>query len=164
MNIEIIPLIEAHWPSVRLIYQQGIATKNATFESECPEWKVWDKKFLPICRFVAFNEHVLGWATLSATSPRAVYKGVAEVTVYVHENSRGKSIGKKLLKKLILESEKNGFWTLTAGIFPENLASIKIHKDLGFREVGYRERIGKLEGVWRNILFFERRSEFIGID
>ena len=164
MKFEIIPLIEEHWSSIRLIYQQGIATKNATFETECPEWEVWNKKFLPICRFVAVGEQVVGWATLSATSARLVYKGVAEVTVYVHENARGKSVGKHLLEKLIQDSEKNGFWTLQAGIFPENMASIKIHTSLGFREVGYRERIGKLDGVWRNILFFERRSLAVGID
>jgi L-amino acid N-acyltransferase YncA len=164
MNFKIIPLVESHWPGVKEIYQQGIATKNATFETECPEWGIWDKKFLQICRFVAIDIHVLGWATLSATSARLVYKGVAEVTVYVHENARGQSIGKHLLEKLIHESERNGFWTLQAGIFPENLASLKIHKNLGFREVGFREKIAKMDGIWRNTLLLERRSKIVGID
>ncbi len=110
------------------------------------------------------NEHVIGWAALSATSARVVYKGVAEVSVYVHENARGKSVGSQLLEKLIIESERNGFWTLQAGIFHENTASLKIHKSLGFREVGYSERIAKLYGIWRNIVLLERRSDIIGID
>ncbi len=164
MNFKIIPLLENHWPEVRLIYLQGIATKNATFETECPNWEIWDHKFLPICRLVAVNEQVLGWATLSATSARQVYRGVAEVTVYVHENARGKSVGRKLLEKLIDESEKNGFWSLQAGIFPENIASIKIHESLGFREVGYREKIARLDGIWRNTLLLERRSRIVGIE
>ena len=163
MDFEIISLLEKHWPKVAEIYQQGMNTKNATFETECPEWEIWDKKFLQICRYVAVKEDVLGWAVLSATSARQVYKGVAEVTVYVHENARGMSIGKHLLEKLIIESEKNGFWTLQAGIFPENIASLKIHKNLGFREVGFREKIAQMDGVWRNTVLFERRSMVVGI-
>jgi len=163
MDLKIIPLQEKHWPEIKKIYQQGIATKIATFETECPEWQIWDKKFLQICRYVAVNEHVLGWATLSATSAREVYRGVAEVTVYVHENERGKSVGRRLLGKLISESEQNGFWTLQASIFPENIASLKLHKSLGFREIGFRERIAKLDENWRNTLLLERRSQVVGI-
>jgi len=164
MDFKIIPLQKIHWPGIKEIYQQGIATKNATFETECPDWDIWDKKFLKICRFVAYDDKALGWATLSATSTRAVYKGVAEVTVYVHENARGKSVGRQLLEKLISESEKNGFWTLQAGIFPENVASLKIHENLGFRKVGFREKIARLDGIWRDTLLLERRSLVVGID
>lgn len=148
---------------VKEIYEQGIATKNATFETTAPDWEEWDKKYLKECRFVAVeNNNVAGWAALTAVSGRCVYAGVGEVSVYVHKQHQGKGIGKQLLNALITESEKNNIWTLQAGIFPENKTSIKIHLVLGFREVGRRERIGKMDDTWRDTVLLERRSSVVG--
>lgn len=155
---------ESHWTTVSEIYKQGIETGNATFQLEVPTYTDWNKSHLKTCRFVClFNNQVIGWTALSPVSNRCVYDGVAEVSVYVNSEFTGKKIGTKLLEKLISESEKNGIWTLQAGIFPENIPSIKIHKNLGFREIGYREKIGKLKGLWRNTLLFEKRSKTIDI-
>lgn len=146
--------------AVKEIYQQGIDTKNATFETLAPEWEEWDKKFLAEPRFVAeVNGQVVGWAVLSAISSRCVYAGVCEVSVYIHKDYRGLEIGSKLLSYLIEYSEGNNIWTLQAGIFPENTASLKIHSNLGFREVGRRERIGKMDDIWRDTVLLERRSK-----
>lgn len=145
--------------SVKEIYQQGIDTKNATFEIVAPDWKDWDNKFLAEPRFVSeLNSQVVGWAALSAVSTRPVYCGVREVSVYVHKDFRGLGIGKKLLAMLIDFCEHNNVWTLQSGVFPENTASIKIHKELGFREVGFRARIGKMDDTWRDTILLERRS------
>lgn len=153
------------WNQVSEIYKQGIETKNATFQLEIPNWIDWDNAHLQSCRIVAeINNTIVGWFALSPVSSRCVYGGVAEVSVYVANDFSGQQIGTKLLEKLILESEKNGIWTLQSGIFPENIGSLKIHKKLGFREVGYRERIGKMEGVWRNTILLERRSNKIGME
>jgi L-amino acid N-acyltransferase YncA len=161
MTIE--ELKEAHYPSVKKIYEQGIASGNATFETIVPDWENWDKKFLPRCRLVAIeNGEVTGWAALSPVSQRIVYKGVAEVSVYVAETGRGKGTGKALLSKLVTESEGHNIWTLQAGIFPENEASIHIHLLCGFRIVGRRERIGKMKNNWRDTLLLERRSSIAG--
>ena len=146
------------WERVRSIYLEGIRGGNATFETDAPSWEKWDEGHLPIGRLVMRDEaEVLGWAALSPVSKRAVYRGVVEVTVYVAECDRGKGIGRALLEALIAESEKNGIWTLQASIFPENTASIELHLRCGFREVGRRERIAMLNGVWRDTLLFERR-------
>ena len=146
------------WEQVREIYLEGIRTANATFETDAPTWQQWDENHLSIARLVMRDEErVLGWAALSPVSKRAVYRGVAEVTVYVTESARGKGIGRALLEALIAESEKNGIWTLQASIFPENTASIELHLRCGFREVGRRERIAMLNGVWRDTVLFERR-------
>ena len=146
------------WEQVREIYLEGIRTANATFETDAPTWQQWDENHLSIARLVMRDEErVLGWAALSSVSKRAVYRGVAEVTVYVTESARGKGIGRALLEALIAESEKNGIWTLQASIFPENTASIELHLRCGFREVGRRERIAMLNGVWRDTVLFERR-------
>lgn len=146
------------WEQVRSIYLEGIRSGNATFETDAPSWERWDEGHLPIARLVMrVEEAVLGWAALSPVSKRAVYRGVTEVTVYVTESARGKGIGRALLEALIAESEKNGIWTLQASIFPENTASIELHLKCGFREVGRRERIAMLNGVWRDTLLFERR-------
>jgi L-amino acid N-acyltransferase YncA len=146
------------WEQVRSIYLEGIRTRNATFETDAPSWEKWDQGHLPIARLVMRDEEgVLGWAALSPVSNREVYRGVVEVTVYVAENARGKGIGRALLEALIAESEKNGIWTLQASIFPENTASIELHLKCGFREVGRRERIAMLNGVWRDTLLLERR-------
>jgi phosphinothricin acetyltransferase len=147
------------WTSVSKIYAEGIATRIATFETEVPAFDVWDKKTIKQCRFVAeINNKVVGFAVLSQVSKREVYKGVAEVTIYIAENQRGKGIGKQLLKAIVSESEKQGFWTLQAGVFSKNKASIQLHKHCGFRVVGIREKIGKRDGVWCDNVLMERRS------
>jgi phosphinothricin acetyltransferase len=152
------------WAAVREIYGEGIATGNATFETELPEWEKWDSSHREDCRLVARgDEEILGWAALSPVSGRRVYAGVAEVSVYVAAAARGRGVGKALLKALIEESEPHGIWMLQAGIFPENAASISLHKSCGFREVGVRHRIGKLGDTWRDVLLLERRSLRVGV-
>lgn len=158
MNIR--NLAASDWPAVKAIYEQGIATGNATFQTEAPTWEAWDKAHLQVCRFVLETDHVIaGWAALSPVSSRSVYAGVAEVSVYVSTDHFQKGIGTALLKKLIAASETAGLWTLQAGIFPENKASVHLHKKAGFREVGYREQIGKMKDTWRDTLLLERRSQ-----
>jgi L-amino acid N-acyltransferase YncA len=162
MQIEI--LLPEHWPPVKTIYEEGIATGNATFQTAAPGWEEWDAAHLKNSRLVAIeNDKVLGWAALTPVSGRCVYAGVAEVSVYVAAAARGKGIGKKLLQALIESGEKNNLWTLQAGIFPENQSSIKIHEDCGFRIVGKRERIGKMNSIWRDTILLERRSTVTGI-
>jgi L-amino acid N-acyltransferase YncA len=164
-NIKIRELTQKDYSSVAEIYKLGIATGNATFEIVVPEWNVWDKKYFKKCRIVSeINGVIAGWAALSMVSERCVYAGVCEVSVYVHDHYKGKGIGKELLRHLIIESEKNNIWTLQAGIFPENKASIKLHLNLGFREVGRREKIGKMNGAWRDTVLLERRSRAAGVD
>jgi L-amino acid N-acyltransferase YncA len=156
-------LAREHWPDVLRIYVEGIATGNATFETEAPSWEKWDSGHLAKCRLIAQQgSAVLGWVALSLVSSRCVYGGVAEVSVYVAELARGKGVGRALLLGLIESSENSGLWTLQAGIFPENIASIAIHKSLGFREVGRRERIGKMGEAWRDVILLERRSAKVG--
>ena len=148
------------WEPVRSIYLEGIRSGHSTFETEAPSWERWDEGHLQVTRLVMRDgETVVGWAALSPVSKREVYRGVAELTVYVSENARGQGIGRALLEALIDESEKNGIWTLQASIFPENVASVQLHLRCGFREVGRRERIARLNGVWRDTLLFERRSK-----
>jgi phosphinothricin acetyltransferase len=152
------------WGRVRAIYLEGIAAGDATFETDAPAWDEWDSNHLPNPRLVARDaDTVLGWAALSPVSRRRVYAGVGEVSVYVCESARGLGLGRALLEALIEESEGHGVWTLQAGIFPENIPSIKLHLRCGFRLVGRRERIGKLKGVWRDTILFERRSQTVGI-
>lgn len=154
----------AHWQQVKAIYEEGIKTGNATFETTAPEWEAWDNAHLKECRLVTTeDEKVLGWAALVSVSSRCVYAGVAENSVYVSASAQGKGIGKMLLNKLVEESEAHNIWTIQTGIFPENIASIKIHEAVGFRIIGKRERIGKMNGVWRDTLFLERRSSKVGI-
>ncbi len=150
------------WEQVRAIYLEGVRSGHSTFETEAPSWEKWDEGHLQIARLVMRDgETILGWAALSAVSKRHVYRGVAEVTVYVSENAQGQGIGRALLEALIDESERSGIWTLQASIFPENIASVRLHLRCGFREVGRRERIAMLNGVWRDTLLFERRSQVI---
>jgi L-amino acid N-acyltransferase YncA len=152
------------WPAVRNIYSEGIATGNATFETEIPEWSKWDQSHLQDCRLIAQDsEQILGWAALSPISSRHVYSGVAEVSVYVAAETRGRGVGKMLLQSLVEHSERCGMWTLQAGIFPENAASIALHKSCGFREVGLRRKLGQRGGVWRDVLLLERRSSTLGV-
>lgn len=155
----------ADWDSVARIYAVGIAKGYATFEKSIPTFQAWDNAHLRACRMVvADNDKIIGWAALSPVSSRCVYGGVAEVSVYVAKEHFGKGVGKILMQHLISESEKIGIWTLQSGIFPENEASIALHKKVGFRYIGKRERIGQLDGVWKDNLLFERRSKTVGID
>lgn len=152
------------WADVRAIYLEGIATGNATFEKSAPDWEKWDAGHLKSCRFVArLGSEVLGWAALSPVSGRCVYAGVAEVSVYVAERARGRKIGLSLLDTLVAESEREGIWTLQAGIFPENVPSIELHKRRGFRIVGTREKLGCMDGHWRDVILMERRSTIAGV-
>jgi L-amino acid N-acyltransferase YncA len=156
-------LIPADWPAVRDIYAAGIASGHATFETEPPTWAAWDTGHLPTCRLCARADGaVVGWAALSPVSRRAVYAGVAEVSVYVRSDWHGTGTGSALLAALVAESERAGIWTLQAGVFPENTASLRLHERHGFRMVGRRERIGRLAGVWRDTVLLERRSAVIG--
>ena len=157
-------MCEADWPAVRAIYLQGIATGDATFETAAPEWQQWDEAHLRVCRLLERVEgEVLGWAALSPVSRRRVYAGVAEVSLYVAGQARRRGVGFALLSALVEESEKEGIWTLQAGIFPENAASISLHERTGFRIVGIRERIGWHDGRWRDVILMERRSGKTGI-
>lgn len=152
------------WPAVREIYREGIETGNATFQNDVPDWPEWDAGHLPHSRLtIGARETVCGWAALSAVSRRACYAGVAEVSIYVGTAYRGQGLGRQLLSALVAESEANGIWTLQAGIFPENHASIVLHEGLGFRQVGVRERIGQRDGRWRDTILLERRSKTVGI-
>lgn len=151
------------WGKVEAVYREGIATGNATFETETPSWEEWDARHLRVGRLVVRDGGgVCGWAALSPVSMRRVYAGVAEVTVYVAERAWRRGVGRALLEALIEQSEQNGIWTLQAGIFPENAASIGLHTACGFRVVGKRERIGMLHGMWRDTVLMERRSAVAG--
>jgi L-amino acid N-acyltransferase YncA len=162
---EIRPLTADDWDSVRSIYAAGIASGQATFETEAPTWERWHGNHLPAPRLVAVaNESILGWAALTPVSARPVYAGVAEVSVYVAREWQGWGIGRGLLDALVTESEQKGIWTLQASIFPENVASVSLHLACGFREVGRRERIAKMIGLWRDTLLLERRSKLVGND
>lgn len=161
-SVKISELLPEHWPAVSDIYERGIASGNATFQTVVPVWEEWDNGHVKNCRLVAMQEErILGWAALSRISARPVYAGVAEVSIYVHPDAQNKGIGSLLLKALIAESEQQQFWTLQAGIFPENTASIRIHEKHGFRLVGRRVRIGQMNGIWRDTVLLERRSDTI---
>ena len=163
-DFEIRALLSDDWPAVRDIYSEGIATGNATFETQTPDWVKWDSGHLQNCRLVAGNgQRILGWAALSSVSGRRAYSGVAEVSVYVASVARGRGVGKMLLQSLVEQSERSGIWTLQAGIFPENISSLALHTSCGFREVGRRQRLGQLAGVWRDVLLLERRSSTAGV-
>lgn len=151
------------WPQVRAVYLDGIATGQATFETAAPSWDDWDQSHLTFARLVAREgEDLIGWAALSPVSRRSAYAGVAEVSVYIASQYRNRGVGRRLLEALIGASEQQGIWTLQAGVFPENIATVALHKRCGFREVGRRERISKLNETWRDTLLLERRSTRIG--
>lgn len=161
--ITISTMLPQHWEAVKAIYEQGIATGNATFQTTAPSYQSWDDAHIKTCRLIAtLNNETVGWAALSAVSSRCVYEGVAEVSVYVATNARGKNVGSMLLQELITQSEQNNFWTLQSGIFPENKASIALHEKHGFRVLGYREKIGKMGNLWRDTIIMERRSKTVG--
>jgi phosphinothricin acetyltransferase len=164
MDVEIVTMVESDWPEVERIFREGIATGLATFETSPPSWEEWDRSHHESCRLVARGEDgVVGWAALSPVSGRCVYAGVAEVSVYVAEGARGAGVGRLLLAALVEASEEVPFWTLEAGIFPENRASLAIHAFCGFRRVGVRERLGQTEGRWRDVVLLERRSRKVGL-
>jgi L-amino acid N-acyltransferase YncA len=160
MTISIRLFTKSDWETVSAIYSQGLKTRNATFETALPDFETWIKKFHSHLLWVAvINDQVVGWAGLQPVSPRKVYEGVAEVTIYIDSEHSGTGIGTQLMRHLISESEKAGIWTLYSSIFPENIASIRLHVSSGFREIGFREKIGQLDGKWRNTVLFERRSK-----
>ncbi len=156
-------MTERDSPDVLKIYQMGLETRNATFETTVPSWEIWNSKHHKHSRLVYIeNTNVVGWAALSPTSAREVYGGVAEVSIYVHANFKGRGIGSQLMEKLLISSEENGIWSLFSSVFPENSATIKLHEKFGFRVLGYREKIAQLDGKWRNTVLLERRSKKIG--
>jgi L-amino acid N-acyltransferase YncA len=151
----------ADWLDVARIYSDGIATGNATFETEVPSWETWDAAHLPAHRFVALEgDRVAGWIALTAYSDRCCYGGVADLSVYVDSAARGRGIGRLLLERAIASSEEGGIWTLQAGVMAENAASLALHQGCGFRVVGVRERIGQRDGKWRDVVLLERRAAF----
>jgi phosphinothricin acetyltransferase len=150
------------WPAVRGIYEDGIRSGNATFETETPSWEAWDAAYTELRLVAERDGAVVGWAALSSYSSRCCYRGVGEVSVYVGEAARGRGVGRVLLEQLVERSEQEGYWTLTAGVFPENEASLHLHRACGFRELGVHERLGELDGVWRDVVWLERRSTVVG--
>ena len=165
MEVSVEEMRADDWGRVRAIYLEGIATGDATFETDAPDYEAWDAAHLKACRVVArAGDEVLGWAALSPVSSRCVYGGVAEVSVYVAASARGRGVGRALLASLVAESERNSLWTLQAGVLAENEASIRLHERCGFRVVGKRERLGKLKGAWRDVVLLERRSAVVGND
>jgi L-amino acid N-acyltransferase YncA len=150
------------WPEVARIYADGIATGDATFETEVPDWERWDAGHLPDHRFVALRGRTaVGWVAVSPVSDRCAYGGVVENSVYVAPEARGAGVGRLLLERLIGSTEAAGIWTIQTGIFPENAASVRLHERVGFEVVGRRKRLGKLHGVWRDVLLLERRSAVV---
>jgi phosphinothricin acetyltransferase len=161
--VSIGPLTPGDWEAVRRIFVEGIASRDATFETAAPSWEEWDAGHLPEPRLAARDgDRLLGWAVLSPFSTRACYAGVAEVSVYVADGARGRGIGKSLLTELVRRSEAAGLWTLQAGIFPENAASIALHERCGFRVVGVRRGLGHENRLFRDVVLLERRSDTVG--
>ena len=147
------------WPQVSAIYADGIRTGNATFETGVPSWDAWDAAHHGIRLVAELDGEVAGWATVTPVSERHCYRGVAENSIYVAEAARGHGVGRVLLEALLARADEAGIWTIEAGIFPENRASVRLHLVCGFRIVGVRERIGQMNGAWRDVLFLERRSD-----
>jgi L-amino acid N-acyltransferase YncA len=163
LALEVRDLRPRDWPEVARIFAEGIATGNATFETEVPSWEAWDAAHLPEHRLVAERDgRIAAWIALAPVSSRCCYAGVAEVSLYVGEEARAEGVGKALLAALVEAAERGGIWTLETGVFPENEASLGLLQRLGFRIVGMRERIGQLHGIWRDVVFLERRSEVVG--
>ena len=165
MTVVLRPLADADWADVRRIYLEGIATGQATFETEAPAWERWDAGHRRDCRLAAVEEgRLVGWAALSPVSARRAYEGVGEVSVYVAAEARGRGLGETLLRALVEASEAADLWTLQASVFPENAPSLRIHEKLGFRRVGHRERIARHHGIWRDTVILERRSTRVGAE
>jgi phosphinothricin acetyltransferase len=155
-------LVADDWPAVRAIYEEGIRSGDATFETEAPAWEAWDAAH-PRLRLVAERDgSVVGWAALAPMSPRRCYRGVGEVSVYIAEAARGEGVGRALLERLVELSERKGYWTLSAGIFPENEASLRLHRACGFRDLGTYRGLGESGGAWRDVAILERRSRLVG--
>jgi len=150
------------WPAVRAIYEDGVRDGTATFETSAPAWDAWDAAHSELRLVAERDGELAGWAALSDVSGRCCYRGVGEVSVYVGAAARGVGIGRALLEELVCRSEAAGYWTLQAGIFPENDASLRLHRACGFREIGVRERLGELAGRWRDVVLLERRSAVVG--
>jgi phosphinothricin acetyltransferase len=160
--MELRELREEDWPAVREIFEQGIAGRNATFEVEAPSWETWDRSQLDGHRYVAVEQgRVVGWVAVHPVSSRPCYRGVVEHSVYVHDDFHGRGIGRALLARLFESTEADGIWTIQTGIFPENEASLALHEKAGFRVVGTQEKLGKLDGAWRDVVVLERRSEVV---
>jgi L-amino acid N-acyltransferase YncA len=161
--MEVRDLRRDDWPEVARIFEEGIATGNATFETEVPAWEAWDAAHLREHRFVAERDGccMAGWVALAPVSSRSCYAGVAEISAYVGEEGRGQGVGAELLAAAIESSERAGLWTLQTGVFPENAPSLGLLRRFGFRELGTQERIGRLQGVWRDVVLLERRSEVV---
>lgn len=166
MDYKIDGMVKEDWEEVSKIYLEGINTGKATFQSDIPTWENWNNGHITSCRLVArLGNKVLGWAALSPTSSRCVYEGVAEVSIYIGEEYRGKGIGTALLTNVVKLSEESGFWTLQSGIIRENTASIELHKICGFREIGIREKVAKMNnGKWHDVVLMERRSKVVGVN
>lgn len=165
MSFELRKMFPEDGEKVLAIFGEGIESGNATFDQDIPSWEVWNINHLNCCRFVLENDQdeIVGWCALKPVSNRSCFHGVAEVSIYISKNYQGKGLGNYLLKKLILDSEENGYWTLQSGVFPENKASISLHQKNGFRSVGVRKNLGQMNGVWRDVLLMERRSSVVGI-
>jgi phosphinothricin acetyltransferase len=162
LAVVVAELRHEHWPAVARIYAEGIATGHATFETEVPTWEAWDGAHIAEHRFVALEEgNVVGWVAISSVSDRCVYGGVVENSVYVAPEAQGRGTGRLLLERLIGSTEASGIWTIQTGIFPENQVSVRLHERVGFEIVGTRKRLGKLNGVWRDVLLLERRSDVV---
>ena len=161
LHMEIRDLRSLDWPEVAAIFADGIRTGNATFETAAPSWEEWDGAHTEIRLLAGLDGRAAGWAALSATSDRCCYAGVAEDSVYVASWAQGRGVGRALLQELIARAEAAGIWTLQAGIFPENNASLRLHHNVGFHVVGVRRAIGKRDGLWRDTVLMERRSEVI---
>jgi phosphinothricin acetyltransferase len=160
--VELQAMRSEDWPAVRAIYEAGIATGDATFETTAPDWPAWDAGHLAEHRLVGrLDGRVVGWAALAPVSDRCAYAGVAEDSVYVAPEAQGQGIGRALLSGVVSSAERGGIWTVQTGIFPENQPSVRLHAACGFRVVGVRERLGKLHGIWRDVLLLERRSPAI---
>lgn len=164
MGLRIDVMTSDDWPQVRRIYEEGIATGLATFETAAPSWKEWDLLRLAHSRLVAREETIVGWAALSPVSNRACYTGVAEVGIYVAASARGRGVGRALLEALIESAEAHGVWTLQGATIAENAASLALQARCGFRVVGRRERIAKVAGIWHDTVLMERRSSKVGLD
>lgn len=163
--VQIKPLLPQHWEAVKKIYESGIASGNATFQLLAPpSWDLWDKDHLGHSRFVAVaGDLVVGWVALSPTSAKEHYKGVCELSIYMDPSFQGKGIGSLLMNAVVKSSEANGVWLLYTSTFPENTASIALQKKFGFRKIGYREKIARLNGIWRDTVLLERRSTVVGV-
>lgn len=164
-EIQVRSIDVSNFHEVQTIYQHGLDTRNATFETNIPTWEKWDASHLTHSRIgIYYQDKMVGWGSLTKVSDRCVYEGVAEISVYIHKDFWGRGIGTIVMNQLIEESERNGIWSLMSGVFPENESSIQLHLKHNFRIIGTRERIAKLDNQWRNTVLLQRRSDVVGVD